>query len=291
MTRWKLTIEYNGAPYSGSQRQPDLPTIQGAVEKAVFKFCQKNIEVTFAGRTDAGVHARAQVAHFDLEYKYETGEPRALNGFQLAKALNAHLMAKEAITIVNAIEVDDKFHARFGAKQKQYTYRIISRSHMLSLDKGYAWWVKQELDVGAMRKSAKCLIGEHDFTSFRDAECQAQSPIRSIDEIQIENTLLLNGQEILIHVKGQAFLHHQVRNIAGSLCYVGKGKWEIADMKKRLMPKTEPRAGQPHLLADYIFILSIILKNKNTRMDCFFKGDESSSHMRDSLGSKKEFCL
>lgn len=243
MTRWKLTIEYNGAPYSGSQRQPDLPTVQGAVEKAVFDFCQQNIEVTFAGRTDAGVHARAQVAHFDLDYKHETGEPRALNGFQLAKALNAHLMVKESITIVGAVEVDDEFHSRFGAKQKQYTYRIISRPHILSLDKGYAWWVKQKLDIEAMRKSATCLIGEHDFTSFRDAECQAKSPIRSIDEINIETTPVLNGQEILIHVKGQAFLHHQVRNIAGSLCYVGKGKWQIDDMKKALDAKDRTKGG------------------------------------------------
>ena len=212
MKRWKITIEYDGRAYFGFQKQPDVPTIQEEIEKAIQKFCQQKIDIVVAGRTDAGVHARGQIAHFDLDYRYADGSMREISNFELCKAINAHL-ALQPISIIDAQIVSEEFHARFGAKQKHYMYRIINRPYGLALDQGLAWWVKKELDVARMQQGAQHLIGRHDFTSFRDSHCQAKSPIRSIDEIYIESFPILNGQEVLIHVKGQAFLHHMVRNI------------------------------------------------------------------------------
>ncbi len=242
MTRWKLTLEYHGAPYCGSQRQPDVPTVQGAVEAAVKEFCQQEVPVTFAGRTDAGVHARAQVAHLDLEYKTKKGDVRDLTGFELTKAINAH-MIDEAVSVIDCVEVDSEFHARFSAHNKLYTYRVINRPYTLALDKGFAWWVKKPLDVEAMQKAANYLIGEHDFSSFRDAECQANSPIRSIDRFDIETKDVMNGQEILFHVEGQSFLHHQVRNMVGTLSLVGEGKWTPEDLESALEAKDRKLGG------------------------------------------------
>ena len=174
MKRWKITIEYNGQGYSGFQWQPDIPTIQGAVQEAIYKFCQQKISIVVAGRTDAGVHAYGQIAHFNLDYKTATGEDRPLTGFDLAKALNAHLLP-QPISIVHAEEVNKDFHARFGAKQKHYFYRIINRPYALALERGRAWWVKPVLDIKVMNEGAKHLIGKHDFTTFRDSECQART--------------------------------------------------------------------------------------------------------------------
>lgn len=255
MTRWKITMEYNGQPYAGLQWQPDLPTIQGEVEKAIENFCQQKISIIVAGRTDAGVHARGQVAHFDLDYKTADGQERPLTGFDLAKAINAHLMP-QPIAIVDAQIVDNDFHARFGAKQKHYMYRIINRPCNLALDQGRAWWFKKTLDIEAMRDGARHLIGEHDFTSFRDSKCQAKSPIRSIDEIYIEEHDMYQGKEILIHVKGQAFLHHQVRNIAGTLTLVGEGKWHPDDVLTALEAKDRTKGG-PTAPSDGLYLNSI----------------------------------
>ena len=242
MKRWKITIEYNGHPYAGFQKQQDIETVQGEIEKSLYKFCQQKIDITVAGRTDAGVHARGQIAHFDLEYKTSEGADRSISGFELAKAINAHLVP-QPISIIDAQIVSDDFHARFGAKQKHYMYRIVNRPYGLALDQGMAWWVKKNLDVNQMQKGAQHLIGKHDFSSFRDSDCQAKSPVRSIDEIYIESVPLLNGQEVLIHVKGQAFLHHMVRNIAGTLSYVGEGKWTADDVKQALEAKDRTKGG------------------------------------------------
>ena len=255
MTRWKIIIEYNGQGYSGFQWQPDVPTIQGEIEKALYNFCQQNIRIVGAGRTDAGVHANGQVAHFDLDYKTSDGQDRPLNGFDFAKALNAHLMP-HPIAILDAQNVDDDFHARFGAKKKHYFYRIINRPNRLALDMGRAWWIKKPLNVTAMNAGAQHLIGEHDFTSFRDTKCQAKSPIRSIDELYVESKDILNGQEIIIHAKGRAFLHHQIRNIAGTLAYVGEGKWQPDDVLTALNAK-DRTAGGPTAPADGLYMNKI----------------------------------
>lgn len=257
MTRWKITIEYDGRPYAGFQKQPDIATVQGEIETALYKFCQKKIGIVVAGRTDAGVHAKGQIAHFDLEYTNKHGEARSLDGFQLAKALNAHLVP-QPISIVHAEETDpaDEFHARFGAKDKLYTYRIINRPYGLALDQGRAWWVKKPLDIAAMNEAAQVLIGRHDFTTFRDTECQAKSPIRTLDNLRVEATDILNGQEIHIHAEGKSFLHHQVRNIVGTLSLVGEGKWSADDVQIALDAK-DRTAGGPTAPSDGLYLMKI----------------------------------
>lgn len=255
MNRWKITIEYDGRPYAGFQKQLDIQTIQGEIELALYKFCQQKIDIIVAGRTDSGVHAFGQVAHFDLNYKDSNGNQREINGFDLAKAINAHLVP-QPISIVYAEIVGEDFHARYGAKQKHYFYRIINRAHNLTLDQGRAWWIKKSLNVEDMIEGAKHLIGKHDFSTFRDSDCQAKSPIRSIDEIYIEQKEILKGHEIIIHVKGQAFLHHQIRNIAGTLSLVGEGKWAPQDVKNALETKDRTKGG-PTAPAEGLYLHSI----------------------------------
>ncbi len=220
--RWKLTIEYDGRPYCGWQAQDGQPTVQNAVQDAIFAFCQQRITLHAAGRTDTGVHARGQIAHFDLDY----GD-RPLNGFDLAKALNAHLRG-HAIAVLSAEEVGADFHARFTAKNKLYRYRIINRPAKLALDGGLAWHVWRPLDADAMHDAAQILLGHHDFTTFRDSECQAKTPIRSIDRIAVTR----HGVEVVMEVEAKSFLHHQVRNIIGTLVLVGAGKWTKDDFQK-----------------------------------------------------------
>lgn len=255
MSRWKIIIEYDGNPYAGFQRQPDLATVQGHIERALYKFCQKEIEITVAGRTDAGVHALGQIAHFDLDYKTSDGAERPLTGYELTKAINAHLVP-EPIVILEAQKVSNEFHARFGAKQKHYFYRIINRPFGLALDKGFAWWVKKPLDVHKMNQAGQCLIGRHDFSTFRDSDCQAKSPIRSIDNLYIESHDVAYGQEIIVNVIGQAFLHHQVRNIVGTLCLVGEGKWQPDDVCTALEAKDRTKGG-PTAPSDGLYLKSI----------------------------------
>lgn len=250
MKRWKIIIEYNGADYAGFQKQPDIMTVQEAIETALFKFCQKEISITVAGRTDSGVHALGQAAHFDLDY----GD-RPLSGFELAKAINAHLMP-QPIVILGAEEVDEAFHARFHALSKTYKYRLINRPYPLALDQGFAWWMKRQLDVDAMIDASGVLLGEHDFTTFRDTECQAKSPIRTLDEIKIEATSITEGQEIVFTVRGRSFLHHQVRNMVGTLTLVGEGKWTKADVQKALDAK-DRTAGGPTAPSDGLYLVCI----------------------------------
>ena len=250
MKRWKITIEYNGTNYAGFQKQPDIITVQEAIETALFKFCQKEISITVAGRTDSGVHALGQVAHFDLDY----GD-RPLTGFELAKAINAHLVP-QPITILGAEEVDETFHARFHALSKTYKYRLVNRPYPLALDQGFAWWLKRKLDVNAMIDASEVLLGEHDFTTFRDTECQAKSPVRTLDELKIEVTPVTEGQDITFTVRGRSFLHHQVRNMVGTLTLVGEGKWTKADVQKALEAK-DRTAGGPTAPSDGLYLVSI----------------------------------
>lgn len=237
LKRWKLIIEYKGTDYAGFQIQDNVPSIQGSLQRALKDFCQQDIKVVCAGRTDAGVHALGQVAHLELEY----GD-RPLSGFDLAKAINAHMM-DEPISVIHAEEVSEDFHARFGAKTKRYDYRILNRPFKPGLQGDFVWWIKKPLDVQAMEQAAQHLLGKHDFTSFRDSACQAKSPVRTIDSIFVTATPILNGQDIIISVEGQSFLHHMVRNIVGTLMLVGEGKWQPDDVKTALDAKDRAKGG------------------------------------------------
>lgn len=251
--RWKLTLEYDGTNYCGWQIQEEqFPTIQQSLQRAIKEFCQQEIKVQGAGRTDAGVHAKGQVCHFDLDY----GE-RELDAFELTKAINAH-MREEPIAVLHAEKVEEDFNARFGAKLKRYEYRIISKPTPLALDHNRAWHVKYDLDATAMEEGAQHLLGHHDFSTFRDSMCQANSPERTIEKIDVTESAYdsYGGKEIVIGVEAQAFLHHQVRNFAGTLKLVGQGKWQPNDVKDALEAKDRTKGG-PTAPATGLYLISI----------------------------------
>lgn len=239
LQRWKLIIEYQGTQYSGWQRQEDgIKSVQEEIEIAIEKFCGVFCRLHVAGRTDAGVHAHGQVAHFDLDY----GD-RPLDGYTMTKAINAHL-GNRRMAVLDATPVSDEFHARFGAINKLYTYRILSRVAPPSFDREIVWWMRRDLDIDAMRAGAKYLLGEHDFTSFRATECQAKSPIKTLDRLDIEQIPLAGvGTEIRFLVEARSFLHHQVRNMVGSLVQVGTHRWTPEDIKTALDAKDRKRGG------------------------------------------------
>lgn len=216
MPRYALRIEYNGAAFAGWQRQADQPSVQGAIEAALARLEPGPHVIAAAGRTDAGVHATGQVAHADLT--------RDWGGFKLAEALNFHLRPA-AVAVVAAVEVPGDFHARFSAVERSYTYRILCRRAHPVLDAGQVWRVGYPLDVAAMREGAAHLVGRHDFTTFRSTICQADSPVRTVDEIRIEEAPTPGGSEIRVHVRARSFLHNQVRSFVGTLERVGRGAW------------------------------------------------------------------
>lgn len=230
MTRWKLTLEYDGAPFSGWQRQDNGPSVQEALERAVAGFCGEQVTVHGAGRTDAGVHALGQVAHLDIARKTDADTVR--------DALNFHLRP-DPIAVLLAERVPEDFHARFDATQRHYLYRIIDRRPPLTVDRGHAWQVPVPLDAEAMDKAAQCFVGRHDFTTFRAAQCQAKSPVKSLSEIRV----LRVEKEVQIEVGARSFLHHQVRSIAGSLKLVGEGKWSARDLADALAAADRTRCG------------------------------------------------
>lgn len=243
LQRWKLTVEYDGTDFYGWQRQEDgVKTVQGTLEDAINSFCQQRLTLHVAGRTDAGVHARGQVCHFDLDYG-----ARPLTAGNLVKALNAHLRT-EPVCVVQAEAVDQDFHARFSATNKLYIYRILNRSAQPVLDRGHVWHIRKPLDVLAMQRASQYLLGTHDFSSFRDAQCQAKSPVRTLDrlDVRVHGADEYGGVDIHIHAEARSFLHHQVRNMVGSLATVGIGKWQAEDMKAALdacdRTKTGPTA-------------------------------------------------
>ena len=250
MHRYKLTIEYQGTHYSGWQRQPDVPTIQQAIEEAIHKFSGQNAELTVAGRTDAGVHAKGQVAHVDFD-----NFTKPMDEFSIMKAINAHLRP-QPISIIAVERTSDEFNARFDAKNKLYQYRIINRAAFLTLDQGTAWLVPKVLDIKAMQAGANHLLGHHDFSTFRDSECQANSPLRTLDRIDIQQNAYPGGSEIQINVEAQSFLHHQVRNIVGTLSLVGLGKWQPEDVKTTLEAKDRTKGG-PTAPADGLYLVRI----------------------------------
>lgn len=239
MTRWKLTIEYMGTRYCGWQRQEDgIPSVQQAIEDAISRFCQQDCRLHVAGRTDAGVHASGQVAHFDLDY----GD-RDLDGHGLMRALNAHLR-DEAVSIISAEKVDTEFHARFHATHKLYTYRILNRTAPPTYDLHQVWHVWGDLDIEAMRRGANYLLGHHDFSTFRAAECQAKSPFKTLDRLDIDVIpLLAGGQELRFLTEAKSYLHHQVRNMVGTLMLVGQGKWVAEDVKEALEACDRKKGG------------------------------------------------
>ncbi len=230
MTRYKLIIEYDGGGFVGWQRQDNGPSIQAALEEAVAGFCGEEVTVTGAGRTDAGVHALGQVAHFDLA--------KAPAPDSLRDALNAHLRPAP-IAVLAAERADQDFHARFSATGRRYLYRIVNRRAPLALARGRAWFVPAPLDAAAMHEAAQLLVGRHDFTSFRAAECQARSPVKTLDRLMVERS----GEEIEIRASARSFLHRQVRNMVGSLRLVGAGKWQCTDLAAALAARDRRAAG------------------------------------------------
>ncbi len=231
--RYRLTLEFEGTLYSGWQKQNDFPTIQEELEKAFEGVFQEVISVTASGRTDAGVHAHAQIAHCDIN------DNKNMSALEVSRAVNAHLLTKD-IVITACEETLDDFHARFNAKRKLYRYRILNRTMQPTMTKNFVWHVKQPLDEKIMDISAKDVIGRHDFTSFRDTACQAKTPVRSLDELNVHRV----GDEVIIEALGQSFLHHQVRNLVGSLVLIGKGR-ETTDFMKRALDARDRRAAGP----------------------------------------------
>lgn len=252
MTRWKLTIEYKGTDYAGWQRQNDVPSIQQEIEEAITRFSGQNVVIHVAGRTDAGVHACGQVAHVDLEDFTKPMQP-----FEVMKAINAHLRPR-LISIVSAQIVSEDFHARFSAKNKLYRYRILQRGAFPVIERGLLWHVKKPLNVAAMQEGAKHLLGNHDFTTFRDSNCQAKSPVKTLDRLDIMQKEYdpAGGQEIIIETEGRSFLHHMVRNMVGTLALVGEGKWQPGDMKTALEACDRTKGG-PTAPADGLYLMRV----------------------------------
>lgn len=230
--RYKITIEYDGSEFCGWQKQNYGISIQSVIESAIQSFTNSdNIQVIGAGRTDAGVHAKGQVAHFDLQKIY--------NPDKIISAIN-HFVRPHKISILNCITVDNDFHARFSAIKRSYTYRIINRKAPVMIEKKLCWWFRKPLLIDPMRQAAQYLVGQHNFTSFRSSICQARSPIRTIDSIQ----LLQDTDIITITITARSFLHHMVRNIVGTLTAVGETKWHPHDIQQILLAKSRAAAGQ-----------------------------------------------
>ncbi len=252
MTRWKLIIEYNGTDYAGWQRQDNVPSVQQEIEQAIEGFSQQKVRLFVAGRTDAGVHARGQVAHVDLD---EFSKP--MKPFEVTKAINAFLRP-QPISIVRSEIVDDDFHARYHAYNKLYQYRIINRSSPPALEKSAAWHFKRKLDVEAMHKAAQSLLGHHDFTTFRDTDCQGKSPEKTLDrlDVSVRPYDAWGGLEIIFETESQSFLHHQVRNMVGTLTMVGESKWQIEDVKKALEAR-DRKAGGPTAPSEGLYLMRV----------------------------------
>ncbi len=228
--RWKLTIEYDGTPFVGWQRQDNGASVQAAVEQAILKLTGESVTIAAAGRTDAGVHAYGQVAHADIA--------KAFAADKMRDALNAHLRP-HPVAVLSADVVADDFHARFDATARHYLYRIVNRRSPLTLDAGKAWQVQAPLDADAMHVAAQRLVGHHDFTTFRAAECQAKSPVKTLDRLDVSRA----GEEISVRASARSFLHHQVRSMVGTLKLVGAGKMTAADVVAALAARDRGECG------------------------------------------------
>jgi tRNA pseudouridine38-40 synthase len=231
MPRYKLTIEYDGAPFAGWQVQADQKTVQGVLMAAIEALTGKKAPVQGAGRTDAGVHARAQVAHVDLTKDWDTDTVR--------DALNAHLRP-HPVAVLSAEKVSADFNARTSATKRHYLYRILNRRPDLTLDLGRAWRVPRPLDPDAMHGAAQRLVGKHDFTTFRSTECQAKSPVKTLDRLDVARA----GEDVTVRASARSFLHNQVRSMVGSLVMVGEGKWSADDLARALDARDRAACGQ-----------------------------------------------
>lgn len=218
MPRYKMTVEYDGTEFCGWQKQQQGVSVQSVLEKALSVFAHENSEIYASGRTDAGVHAYGQVAHFDLSKEIDVFSARA--------SFNA-LVRPHAIGVLDIEKVSDDFHARFSAQERTYIYKVLNRRTPAVLDKNRVWQVGLPLDISQMQKAALLLLGKHDFSTFRDSECQAKSPIKTLNEL----TITRRGDYVFFLVKARSFLHHQVRNMVGSLVEVGLGRWSVEDFK------------------------------------------------------------
>jgi tRNA pseudouridine38-40 synthase len=244
MTRYKLTIEYDGGPFMGWQRQKDQPSVQGAIETAAAAIDGAPVDVYGSGRTDSGVHALAQIAHLDLV--------KDLRADKVRDALNFHL-AELPITVLDAESVDDEFHARFDATEREYLYRIIDRRPKLALDKGRVWRIPVKMDADAMHVAAQELVGKHDFTSFRDKQCQSKSPVKTLSELTVSR----NADEIHIKAKAPSFLHKQIRSITGTLAEIGMGKMTARDVRDALESRDRTACG-PVAPPDGLYLVKVI---------------------------------
>ena len=230
MPRYRLTFEYDGGPFVGWQRQAEGASVQASLENAIEKLSGERVTVTGAGRTDAGVHALGQVAHFDLVKSFEPGKVR--------DALNFHLRP-DPISVLDAADVTEDFHARFSATARHYLFRILNRRSPPALDRGRVWHVSPALDAEAMDAAARHLVGQHDFTTFRAAECQSPSPVKTLDRLTVSR----RADEIHIEASARSFLHHQIRSFAGTLKLVGEGKWQPRDVKTALEARDRTACG------------------------------------------------
>jgi len=230
MPRYRLTLEYDGRPYRGFQAQATLPSVQASVERAVLGFSGETVRIHAAGRTDTGVHATGQVIHVDLTRDWRPEVVR--------DALNAHL-APEPIAVLDAAVAGEGWHARFSARERRYLYRILNRVSRPALDQGRVWHVRKPLDAEAMHEAAQALVGHHDFTTFRDMQCQAKSPMKTLDVARVWR----EGDEVRLEFASRSFLHRQVRSMAGSLAEVGVGRWTKDDLAAALEARDRRACG------------------------------------------------
>ncbi len=243
MPRYRLTVEYDGGPFVGWQRQDNGPSVQGALEDAVRAFCGETVTVFGAGRTDSGVHALGQVAHVDLARDAPPDTVR--------DALNFHLRPAPVAVLAAEVAAPD-FHARFSARSREYLYRIVNRRAPLALERGRAWHVIAPLDADAMHAAAQALAGRHDFTSFRAAACQAESPVKTLDSIAVARA----GEEVRLTLRARSFLHSQVRIVAGTLRAAGEGRWGAAEVAAALAARDRAAAG-PTAPPDGLYLMRV----------------------------------
>ena len=230
MTRFAFTIEFDGRPFMGWQRQAHGPSVQAAIEAALFSIVGEAVTLHAAGRTDAGVHGLAMRAHADVA--------KPITPFRLMEALNARLRP-QPVAVLACTVVPDDWHARFSCVGRSYVYRIVNRRAPLTFEKGLAWQVARPLDAEAMHNAAQILVGRHDFTTFRSVHCQAQSPVKTLDRLDVERS----GERIAVHAAARSFLHHQVRSMVGCLAMVGLGRWSADDLAAALAAKDRAALG------------------------------------------------
>lgn len=233
-TRYALTIEFDGTPFQGLQRQPHGPSVQQSLEDAITRVTGEEATLHSAGRTDTGVHALAMRSHVDIA--------KPMDPFRLSEALNAHLRPAP-IAITHCEVVADDWHARFSCTRRSYVYRILNRRAPLTLAKNRVWQVVPDLDADAMREGAKALVGRHDFTTFRSVQCQSRDPVKTLDRLDVEVCDTELGREILIHAEARSFLHHQVRSMVGCLKLVGQGSWQPARIARALAARDRQELG------------------------------------------------